>query len=206
MRPLRSGDGHRVVEGLRRIGRGIHHHLRPAVRGLAGAGHHVLLLHVDGDVGAQLAGEGELVRVAAEAGDHDLARAGRAGGDDTAESALARAQDDHAVARGGGGNGARPRETGRERVEHHGHPGGDARVHLLDHREGRGTCARRIRPRAAGAGRRRCSHRCRPGCGRPAARSGRTPRSGRSHSLSARRRDRPRARPSAPGPVARSPR
>src|SRR2546421_4061762 len=131
--PRPDGDGHGVIQRLRRVGRGVHDDLGAATHRVAHARHHVVLLDVDRGVGPQLTREGELLRVAAEARDDDLLRAGGARGDDATEAALAGTQDHHAVARPRAGNRAGPREPGRERVEHHRDAGRQRRVHLLHH-------------------------------------------------------------------------
>ncbi len=119
--PAAHRDGDRVGERPRRVGRGVHHHLGAAAGGLAHLRDDVARLHVDGRVGAQLAGERELRGVAREPGDDHLPRARLAGGDHAAEPALARAENDHAVAGAGGRHRARPGETGGQRIEHHRH-------------------------------------------------------------------------------------
>ena len=75
---LAHGDGDGVIQRLGRVRRRVDHDLGAAARRLAHARHHVVLLDVDGDVGAQLSREGELLRVAREPGDHDLAAPRRA--------------------------------------------------------------------------------------------------------------------------------
>src|SRR5438045_6898804 len=131
--PLPDGDGHRVIQRLRRVGRGVHDDLGAAARRVAHARHHVVLLDVDRGVGPQLTRERQLGRVAAEPGDDDLPGAGGARGDDAAKPALPGTQDHDAVTRPRAGNRAGPREPGRERVEHHRDAGRQRRVHLLHH-------------------------------------------------------------------------
>jgi hypothetical protein len=104
---------------------------RGAAGRLAHARHHVLALGVDGDIGAKLARQRELLRVAAEAGDDDLPGAGGPGGDDAAEPALPRAQDDDPIAHLRARDRARPREAGGEGIEHDGDARRDPRIHLL---------------------------------------------------------------------------
>src|SRR5438552_1707040 len=128
------GDRDGVIERLRRVGRRVHDHLGAAARRVAHARHHVVLLDVDGRVRAELAREGELVRVTTETRDDDLPRAGGARGDDAAETALTGAEDHHAVTRSGARDRGRPRQPGRERVEHHRDARGQRGAHLLHHR------------------------------------------------------------------------
>jgi len=109
MRPLRDGDVDRVVQGVRRIRRRVDHDLRAAAQSIACRGDDVLRLHVDGDVRAEPARQGELLGVAGETRDGDSPRAGRAGGDHAAEAPLAGPEDHDAVGRPGARDGAGPR-------------------------------------------------------------------------------------------------
>ena len=131
--------GRDVVERLRHRLGGVRGHLdhdvgAATVRELAHAPPDVLLLDVDHVVGAELACERELRRVAREAGHDDRVGARRARRHDRRETALAGAEDQHRVAGAGRGNLDRPAKSGAERVEHDREARRDVGAHLVHDR------------------------------------------------------------------------
>ncbi len=133
---------------------------RPPVS-LAHAFHQRLALDVDHVVGAERAGERELVRVAREAGDEDRAGTDFACRDHRGEPALAGSHHQHGVAglrlRHLGG----PPETGAERVEQHREFGGQAWDRpCARSRWARGRDTRRRRPTSRALRRAGCTSRC----------------------------------------------
>src|SRR5438034_3586846 len=145
LQPLHAGQydaparGHvveRLGHRLGRVGGDLDHRLRPAPAGqLAHARAGVLPLDVDHVIGAELARERELPRVAREAGHDDRVGARGARGDHAREAALPGAEHEHAVARAGGGDLDRPAEARAERVEHDREARRDVLAHPVHDRE-----------------------------------------------------------------------
>ena len=86
----------RVEDRLLRHRGQVEHHVHPVAAGqLADPRDRVLLVHVDHVVGAELARQLELLRVAGQAGGDDQPRADVPGGEDGGQAALARAEHQH---------------------------------------------------------------------------------------------------------------
>ena len=113
-----------------RVGGDLDHHVGAAAGGqLLHPPPRVLRLDVDHMVGAELACECELLRVAREPRDDDRVGTGGARGDHARQPALPRTEDEHGVARARVGQLDRPAKPGTDRVEEDGQAGGDVLPH-----------------------------------------------------------------------------
>ena len=128
----------RLVHRLHGVWCGVDHAVHPgAAGGRQHALHGILTIHVDGDVGAHVAGQRQLVLIPTQTGDGNHRSSRFLGRDGAANSALTGTEHCQRLARLQSGSIHAPGETGAQRVEHHRHRWVQIAIHGEDHRAGR---------------------------------------------------------------------